>query len=125
MGQGMLFHAIGKVFLVVHTKKNPSDAEWDDYLAELEKHKEELEELHTLVFTDGGAPNGAQRKRLNDILANRPFRAAVISNAMIARFVVASMALFNKKIRSFHPGELPLAYKHLHIQEEKIPIIQA
>ena len=106
----------GRFCVAIHTKAAPSDQEWDSFLAEIAAANT-LPNLCTLVFTDGGAPSAAQRKRLSEALKGRDIPIAVHSHALIPRFVNASIALFNKSIRSYTPEEFPLAIEYLHITE--------
>jgi hypothetical protein len=105
---------VGRFILAIHTKSSPSDVEWDQFL-DLVRAGNTTPDLCFLVFTDGGAPSGSQRKRLADALSGRDVPIAVHSHAMIPRFVNASIALFNKSIRSYSPEEFPQAIEYLKI----------
>src|SRR5580700_8017852 len=87
----------GGLMIVVHSHKAPSDREWDSYFAELVKH--DPERLRSLVFTDGGALNTAQRKQVNDFLQGRSSPCAVVTGNTIVRGVVTALGWFNPKIR--------------------------
>jgi hypothetical protein len=114
MTQNAQIKMVGRFCLAIHTKIAPTDQEWNPFLQEIAAQRT-LPALCTLVFTDGGAPNGAQRKRLSDALQGRDIPIAVHSHALIPRFVNASIALFNKSIRSYNPEEFPQAIEYLQI----------
>lgn len=119
-----LFSVVENCFLLVHTKKAPTNAEWDQYLAELGRRADRIEDLRSLVFTDGGGPTSEQRGRLNPILKGRASRAAVVSNAPIIRFIVSSLALLNPKIRTFQPEELSQALAHIELPIDILPTVR-
>jgi hypothetical protein len=115
MAQNMYFRFIGRIFLAIHTHQAPSDAEWGAALAEMGPFLAASGRQCTLVFTDGGAPSAAQRKNLREVLGGRDLLIAVLSGALLPRFVNASIALFNKSIRSFSPDEFPQARDYLRL----------
>jgi hypothetical protein len=113
--------SIGTLSLWVQTKTPPSDAEWETALKELS-----VNHARALVFTDGGAPNSLQRKRLSETISGRGETvSAVLSYAMIPRFVNASIALFLKSLRSYNPEEFPQAIAYVNITNEEKDIIIA
>jgi hypothetical protein len=103
----------GGLMIVVHSHKAPSDSEWDAYFTELVKH--DPEKLRSLVFTDGGALNTAQRKQVNDFLKGRSSPCAVVTSNTIVRGVVTALGWFNPKIRSFAPSSANAAMQYLTI----------
>ena len=107
---------IGQLYLAIHTKVPPTDQEWEDSIRQMPPN---AENIRTLVFTDGGAPNKAQRKRLSEQTGGKDFRTAVLSYSLIPRFVNASISLFIKSMRSFNPEEFPLAIEYLQITEDE------
>jgi hypothetical protein len=120
MAQNMWFRYVGRIFLAIHTKDPPSDEEWDAALVGMREWAQGPGRPCTLVFTDGGAPNTAQRQRLQKALNGKDLLIAVLSGALIPRFVNASIALFNKSIRSFTPDEFPQARQHLMLTEQEL-----
>lgn len=110
---------VGRFVLWVHTKIAPSDEEWDSGIALMDPSTQKVAGLCTLVFTDGGAPDGSQRRRLSEVMGGRDMPIAVLSHALIPRFVNASISLFVKSIRSYNPEEFPLAIEYLKISEEE------
>jgi hypothetical protein len=117
---------VGSLYLAIHTKTPPSDKEWDDFLLQMPPPPHYV---RALVFTDGGAPSAAQRKRLSESTAGRDIQTAVLSHALLPRFVNASISLFIKSMRSFNPEEFPQAIEYLKITKEDqhllMPVIAA
>ena len=110
----MAFASVGTVVIVLHSNQAPTDAEWAEYVKEFKKFKD-LTRVRSLVFTDGGAPNSAQRKEVNDLLDGRPGLTAVISASSMIRGVVTALQWFNPAIKSFSPDRVASAYEHLKL----------
>jgi hypothetical protein len=109
--------SVGEVMLVAHTAKPPDQREWDAYVAALVKR--DVEKLRSLVFTDGGAPNTAQRSQLNKALEGKTSTGAVVSPSTMVRGVVTALSWFNPKIRAFAPNEVNDAFAYLDIRDPK------
>ncbi|HEY8946705.1 MAG TPA: hypothetical protein VIM73_20825 [Polyangiaceae bacterium] len=103
-------------------KETPTDAEWDGFLDQLVKNRANFSNLKILVLTEGGGPNAAQRKRLEQALDGRHLRVAVVTDSGKARFIASAITFLNKLHRGFAVKELPLAYEHLGltIAEQKL-----
>lgn len=93
----------------------PRDEDWDAFLTVLEKNRDNFARLRILVRTEGGGPSAPQRKRLEKALGGRPVRVAVVTNSVAVRFIVSSIALLNREIRTFSVDELANAYQHLRL----------
>lgn len=102
------------VFVMIHGTTAPHDADWDDCMAALARFSEAATP-RALVFTDGGAPKGPQRAALNRLVGKSP-PTAVVSDALVTRFVVSSFALMNSSIASFTTSEIELAWQHLGVE---------
>src|SRR5205823_3860864 len=76
----------GEIMVVIHTSSPPSDAEWKEYMDGLASC--DLLTMRSIVITDGGAPNSAQRKAINDLLQGRQVPGVVISPSAFVRGVV-------------------------------------
>lgn len=102
------------VFVMIHGTSAPKDADWDDCMTALASYAE-VATPRALVFTDGGAPKGPQRAALNRLVGKSP-PTAVVSDALVTRFVVSSFALMNSSIASFSSSEIELAWQHLGVE---------
>jgi hypothetical protein len=107
----------GEVMLAAHTSKPPTDVEWDGYLALLRGR--DVEKMRSLVFTDGGAPNTAQRGQLNDALKGKTSIGAVVSSSALVRGVVTALRWFNPKIKAFAPTDTAQALTYLSIKSPR------
>ena len=67
MRQTMAFSLFKRsLFLVLHTKDNPTDEEWTEYIKFTEQNMKQI--TSTMILTEGGGPNATQRGLLNDTL---------------------------------------------------------
>jgi hypothetical protein len=104
---------VGSTLVMVENAQTPLDQEWDEFLQVLSDNRSQLPKLRLLVMTTGGGPNTQQRKRLEATLGGTPMRVAVVSENMKVRFIVSTIALFHRDLRSFSSSELAEAYAHL------------
>lgn len=109
--KNMQFKVVGQTFIVVYGTRNPSNEEWEGYLAVVERQG--FESTVQLIVTEGGGPDSPQRKLLNDKLKGRSVPVAVISKNPIIRGVVTALSWFNTKIRAFVPSNFAEALRHL------------
>jgi hypothetical protein len=105
------------LMILVHTSKPPTDAEWAAYFADLTK--QDAKRIKNLVFTDGGAPNGAQRKQVNDYLAGQPSTACVVTASSMVRGVVKALSWFNPRVTAVPPTNLDAAFEYLGIKNDE------
>jgi hypothetical protein len=119
----MGFRVVGNVHLIVVGEKNPTVADWNAYV-----HAVQIEErnglnitaqMRTLVFSDGGGPNAAQRKLAADVLNGRSTPVAIVTNSAIMRGVMTALRWFNPQASAFAPSELSDAMAFLQIPEHK------
>ncbi|MBX3273901.1 MAG: hypothetical protein KF729_26790 [Sandaracinaceae bacterium] len=101
-------------FVMIHDKSAPSDSDWDACIGELASYRARAPRPCALILTDGGAPTGAQRRRLDALVSDSP-PTAVVSDAVVVRFVVASLALMNASIATFSSREIVKAWRHLGV----------
>jgi hypothetical protein len=113
------------VVLAVHNVRNPNREEWDAYLEMMSSVKEafggDCARFRQLIFTDGGAPNAAQRKAVVDIargLTNvDQIRVVIISRSVVARGIVTAFRWLGFPLRSFAPDELDEAFAFLAVSK--------
>jgi hypothetical protein len=114
------FFANGDFFLLVHGAEPPDDAAWDRYLAALARVDRPNRFARILVLTEGGSPSSEQRERLGKA-STKGDRSAVVCSAAVPRFVVSMLALINKDVRAFAPGDYAraVAFLDLGADEQK------
>jgi hypothetical protein len=107
---GTLFSA------VVHTANPPSENEWAEYMAAVKAVEKDLGKLRTIVFTDGGGPNSAQRKAISDFLKGRKTPVCLVSSSSIVRGITTALSWFNPLVNSVAPEKVSEAFRYLGIQ---------
>ncbi|MCZ7685386.1 MAG: hypothetical protein M5U28_44055 [Sandaracinaceae bacterium] len=114
MSGSFLHRSYGRLFVLLHTEDPPDDAGWDLYLESLRALVRSGSDARILALTDGGGPSAPQRARLSETLEKRG-RAAVVGSAIVPRFIVSTIALFNRNVRSFSPDEIRVALDYLDL----------
>lgn len=109
--------------IMLHDAKDPGTAEWDRYLDDL--RGKDVTELGLLVFSDGGAPNAAQRRALNDLLKGRYFARAIVNDSTLVRGVIAAVGWFAPGVQAFRPGEWKQAAAHARFTPEELTALAA
>lgn len=112
----------GGLMMLVHTNRPPSDAEWDLYFREFVKH--DPARIRSIAFTDGGAPSGAQRKQINDMLNGRTTRGAVVTASPFVRGVVTALSWFNAQMKAFAADEVDAALEHLGVRDDEMALVR-
>ncbi len=122
----LAFELHDSVMLLVHRREAPTDPEWDVYIGECKRLLEEAPSgLRALVVTEGGGPTVDQRRRLNEMLAGRAARAAIISESIMIRGIVTAMSWWNPLIKSFRKQELEPALAYVQLPLADLPHILA
>jgi hypothetical protein len=102
----MLSLAEGTIAVAVHNGQPPTRAEWDEWMRVVMPIP--VDELRILVFTDGGAPDAAQRAQFVErVKTGRP-RIAVTSSSATVRAAATALSWFVKGIQVFPPGSAGL-----------------
>src|SRR5262245_39341216 len=104
--------------LVVHSPKPPNDEEWNAYFTAVRQRENELPKIRTLVLTEGGGPNSAQRKVINDFLGGRQTPVVLVSSSAMIRGVTTALSWFNPLVKSCSPEQIDAAFDYLGVPEE-------
>jgi hypothetical protein len=123
----MTYSCVGTVMIALHTEAAPSDEEWSGYLQAMASIPD-WSAARSIAFTDGGAPNGRQRKQLNELLTSRlrggPGLAAAVSSSTTVRSVITALSWFNPAVKAFPPDRVADAYRHLRLTASEIAAVQ-
>lgn len=103
--------AIRSYRIFVHRSLAPQDDEWEKVLDLF--RDQDVKNIRTLVYTDGGAPNAAQRRRLMAVFGEAKPRIAILTSSAIARAAGTALSWFNPQFRIFGPEDLDGAFHHL------------
>jgi hypothetical protein len=118
----MAVKVVDRLFIVVYGAAAPSDEEWGAYLRLVERHG--VEQTLQLVFTDGGEPTTAQRRRLSELLAGCTVPVAVLSGSPRVRVTVTALSWFNRRIKAFPPSGLRDALAYLEVPASREGLIE-
>jgi len=88
------------------------------------------DELRVVVFSYGGAPDGAQRLQLSSMVEGGNFRVplALVTDTMLVRAMVGALRWFNPAIRAFGLSDARAAYDFLGLtpdERERVTAIRA
>jgi hypothetical protein len=97
------------LLIAVHNDQPPSDAEWNAYMALLRAFSDELRgdalKIHSLVITDGGAPDASQRNQLREVLGGKTITASIVSDSLVVRSIIGFLSIFIGGGKVFAPAD--------------------
>ncbi len=117
MGKNLVWADRGRLSVVVHNSRAPTNLEWSAYLNHVRARKD-LKNQRVLVATDGGSPDGRQRRDLEEVVRTYhadPAPMAVLTSSLIVRAVMKVAAFFNPAIRCYTPDEFSAAVTFLEL----------
>lgn len=129
MGCGAVEIAGRDIFIALHPKTAPADADWGEWTALLEAygkaHAWNLGNSTNLVVTDGGAPSTAQRTTINTLIAQAKSlpSVAIVTDSAVVRGIVRALSIFNPRVRVFSPSDIVLAGAHLGLAPRDLPAL--
>lgn len=98
----MLTIVEGMIAVAVHNANPPTRAEWDEWMRLVTPIP--VDELRVLAFTDGGAPDAAQRGQFVERVKVGHPRIAVTASSAAVRAAATALSWFVKGIQVFSPG---------------------
>lgn len=121
----MAFATLEQLLLIVHSERDPNDAEWSRLL----HHAAWQPYAGILVVTRGGGPTAKQRRELDTYWGPRGAPPiAVATDSRAARSLLTALSWFLRHpVRGFAASEVPLALKHLnalHLERDVLALIQ-
>ena len=112
------FRTVGRLLVLRENSRAPTDEDWAAFCDEVARLRPRLKEMRAMVFTDGGGPTSDQRKRLAAAIKGGEIQTAVITDKTMVRFIVSTIGLFNKTIRTFNTHEASDAFAWLELGGE-------
>ncbi|HKP64707.1 MAG TPA: hypothetical protein VJV78_48555 [Polyangiales bacterium] len=116
----MTMGKLDRVKIAVHDTSAPTEEEWARWVGLC---AEPGDRLRFLVESHGGAPNAKQRKALNDVLAGREVRSAVLTDSIVARGVVTALAWLGIPLRAFPLGDYKSAGEYLGLSHHELTVV--
>jgi len=127
MGRTMAWRVEGRLNVVVHGPKSPTNLEWTRYLGDLRVLKGKA--LRVIVFSHGGSPDGAQRRQLTAAFDNELKEpVALLTESILVRGIVGALRWFNPLLRAFDPNDLTGACSHLDLsvdERDRVRVLRA
>ena len=132
----MVFETLEELRLLVSCEpaSNPSDPEWDAWLAAARALHAKTHTFRLLVVSEGGHPNRRQIERLAAMKHQmerltgkggaEPL-TSIVSSSAAQRFVTSAMTFLNPAIRCFSPEHRGKAYAHLGLTPVEAKLAQA
>jgi hypothetical protein len=122
----MAFAAVDDLLILCHSEDNPSEAEWDRWIAteRLRKHRA------LLVLTRGGSPNSRQRARVAELLgatAGPTPPVALLTDSTVLRTLMTAFTWLlgrQHRMKAFSPEavEDAVAWTAVEIRPERVRI---
>lgn len=104
--------------VMLHGVSPPPADGWRDYLHQI--RDKDLTNVGLLSFTNGGAPDAAQRQELNQVVRGRYFARAIVHRSALVRGVVLAVSWFAPGVKAFSPWTWPAAAEHAHFKPEEL-----
>lgn len=123
----LVFEVVSGLHVLVSYQEtvNPTDGEWDAYVAAVSAAMLSPRPHRALVVTNGGHPSAAQQGRLRTALAGRRATTAVVSGAPVLRFLVSAFTFVNPDIKCFAPAQMRQAFEYVGLRPEEHAIVEA
>lgn len=112
MQRSMAWRFQGRLAIVVHGPKNPSNLEWQNMLRD-EVARGMIEDGRTLIVSYGGGPDGQQREQLGKQISRKPQPTAIMTKSAIVRAITSTLLFFNRSMKVFGLEERKAAYDFL------------
>lgn len=115
----LAFDRVGSCFILAVGAKNPSDTDWDAYLAFVKENLGGRKAPVTLVSSKGGGPTPAQRQRLNDLTKSvnveKTLKVAVLTQSPVVRGIATALSWFVQGYKAFAPSDISAALDFLGV----------
>ena len=123
------FARTADVFVLVHSKDTPDQAEWNAYIAAVTGARREIQIAGLLVVTPGGVPNAPQRAQIAVAYGDATTLTAVCSGTPVVDRVITVIGwITSTRIRGFRHDDLVGAMAYLAIapaQQRKLAEVVA
>lgn len=118
MARSMSWRLEGRLNVVVHGSRSPSNLEWQRYVVDVASAAFPSD-TRVVVLSRGGSPDGYQRQSLIAALRDQPKPVALLTDNVVARTTIIAMRLFNPTMRAFSIGSLKEAGEFLGLSVDE------
>lgn len=122
----MAFDINDDLHVIVLGTANPTAKDWEEYtnaISALERKGVDVTRMRTLVFTDSGGPDAAQRAVLVKILRGRKTKLVMLSDSQAFRMIGIAITWFNDFAKVLSPSRMIEALTFLGIPETRADAI--
>jgi hypothetical protein len=119
----MGFKFMGSLHIIVVGEQDPAQADWHAYVEAIQAEATRgasVGQMRTLVFSDGGGPNAAQRRVTRELREGQNTPQAIVTHRRITRAVITALRLWSPHVRAFPPHDLRGALEFLGVPEIKL-----
>jgi hypothetical protein len=120
----MGFKFLGNLHIIVVGERDPAPTDWNAYVEAIRAETRrgiDPAQMRTLVFSDGGGPNAAQRKLTADLCECQPRPRAIVTVHRLSRAVITALRWLDPQCRAFAPSRLAEALAFLGVPGLKLP----
>jgi hypothetical protein len=100
----------------VHSDRSPTASDWSRIVAAV-RAVPSVSTIPILVYTDGGAPDAAQRAEILRVFGPTRPRIAILTKSVIARVAAKALSLLATELRVFDINQVDAALSHLRLSE--------
>jgi hypothetical protein len=118
LGKTCAARVVGRYAVVVHGADPPSEEEWAQ-LVDIQTSAPNEGAVRVLVWTDGGAPNAAQRSVLTARASGTRMISAILTPSVLARAAAIAIRLLQPDMRILAPHDVERALDHLEVPERE------
>lgn len=110
---GVAWDRVGGVLLVVHASRQPTDAEWAEFVASPAC----TNPSGAVVVSNGVRPTPKQRAQIQESLGALVDGTAVLTDSLLSRGAVTALAWFGVRIRAFSTTDKRAALAYAGVPE--------
>jgi hypothetical protein len=119
----MGFKFLGNLHIIVVGEREPAPTDWNAYVEAIQAEERRgmpAAQMRTLVFSDGGGPNAAQRKVAREVREEGGNPLAIVTDRWLARAVITAKRVVKPHCRAFAPGDMERALEFLGVPGFKL-----
>ena len=119
----MGFRFLGNLHIIVVGERDPAPADWNAYVEAIQaeaKRGMPAAQMRTLVFSDGGGPNAAQRRIARELRDERGNPRAIVTGSRLGRALITAKRVISPHCRAFAPGDMTTALEFLGVPGMKL-----
>lgn len=114
MSPSMAWRFEGRLTVVLHGPRNPSNLEWQSMLRD-EAARSKPDNGRTLVISYGGGPDGRQRDLLAQQMQTKSVPTCIMTSSAMVRAITAALLFFNRNMKVVGLDERERAYDFLNL----------